>query len=93
MTTDVSNNVMCMINGDPEVSNWYGQGTVQNTHVLGHFDYWHYPFVPYYNSSVVIEDKTKKAFVIAKKLIKSKFMKADKVSDFIELVEMIEKEL
>lgn len=85
----MNNSINCLVNGDPEVSNWYSSPT----YTYGHYcvppttTYWTTTYVPF------IEDKTKKAFAIAKKLVKSKFMKAEKVSDFIELVEMIEKEL
>lgn len=55
--------------------------------------YWPCPEVVVNSPQIVVEDKTKKAFSIAKKFLKMKWAKADKIDDFIELVEAIEKEL
>lgn len=92
--------------GDSIVSGWY---TTQNTTtgsgyshhsclpywpvvnqywpVVNQHWHWHTP------SPIVIDDKTKKAFAIAKELVQSKFMVASKIDEFIELVELIESKL
>jgi hypothetical protein len=93
--------------GDYEVRGWYNQNTTGGSHsVQGCTDpyyiqpvWWNniYPYWPIYPSiqttQFVVEDKTKKAFALAKKLVKTKWMAPSKISEFIELVEMIEKEL
>ena len=57
------------------------------------YQYWPCPDVVVNSPRIVVEDKTKKAFAIAKKFLKMKWAKADKIEDFIELVEAIEREL
>lgn len=83
----MNTSINCLVNGDPEVLGWYNTPNYGYGYYVPTQTFWTTTYTP------IIEDKTKKAFAIAKKLIKSKFMKADKVSEFIELVEMIEKEL
>lgn len=74
----------------------YGGGYIAGGYCSGCY---HFPCTCHHSIQYVmttaytIPDKTKVAFSVAKKLLKSKFIKADKIQEFVELVEMIEKEL
>ncbi len=66
--------------------NWDWHRTYPETIVEKHY---HYPTYPAPNISVVYEDRYKKAFMLAKKLLKEKRLVSRKLSDFLELVEII----
>jgi hypothetical protein len=104
-----ANAVMSLAQGDPVVSNAYGLTSTNmqigyggiGGYAGGSYSNclacYHYPCSCHTTvittRAETIPDKTKVAFGVAKKLIKSKFFKAEKIQEFVELVEMIEKEL
>ena len=87
MSTTAVMNLAC---GDHEVYEWYN--TANSCMPYRHVTDW-WPTQVNVNYPFLVQDKTKKAFAIGKKLIKSKYMQADKIEQFIELVELIESEL
>lgn len=57
-------------------------------------DHWFYGFwYPYYYHTNIVEDKTKKAFNITKKLMDLKIVKCNTVKQFVDMVDIILKEL
>jgi hypothetical protein len=87
MSTNAVMNLAC---GDHEVSEWYNY--TSNCTPYRHVTDW-WPTQVVTNYPILVQDKTKKAFAIGKKLIKSKYVQAAKIEQFIELVELIESEL
>lgn len=99
-----SQSVMKLMANDSTVRGWYGDFPQDNTGIapprIGCLN-WHENNLPYYQRygpptgwpMLAIDDKTNKAFAIAKKLVASEWMHAKKIEDFIALVELIEGEL
>lgn len=70
------------------------EGTDNTIHEFCTVSNWFYGFWhPYHYHTTVVEDKTKKAFNITKKLMDLKIVKCNTVKQFVDMVDMIIKEL
>ena len=89
-------NMNSLVNYDEQSDSLYC-GDWENITYPINYDWYTYPIVreyyPIYCSYPIYEDKYKKAFNIAKLLLKNNWLISRKLKDFIGLVEEIEKEL